>query len=178
MLSLSCAEEYKVLLAQYPHQHIVEFINNHSPLEDKYCCLVLQPFVMCVLVSRLCPAYCDPMDCSPLDTLSMGFSRQKYWSGLPCPLSGDLPDFLHCRQILYCLSQQGSPFCHESGSRVPLFATTQSIQSMEFSRSEYWSGYPFPSLGDLPNPGIEPRSPLLQGDSLPAEPPRKPHTYY
>ena len=41
---------------------------------------------------------------------------------------------------------------------------------MEFSRPEYWSGEPFPSPGDLPNPGIEPRSPTLQADSLPAEP--------
>ena len=41
---------------------------------------------------------------------------------------------------------------------------------MEFSRPEYWSGEPFPSPGDLPNPGIEPRSPTLQVDSLPAEP--------
>ena len=44
----------------------------------------------------------------------------------------------------------------------------------EFSRPEYWSGKPFPSPGDLPNPGIEPRSPTLQVDSLPAEPPGKP----
>ena len=41
---------------------------------------------------------------------------------------------------------------------------------MEFSRPEYWSGYPFPSPGDLPNPGIKPVSPALQADSLPAEP--------
>ena len=40
---------------------------------------------------------------------------------------------------------------------------------MEFSRPEYWSGEPFPSPGDLPNPGIEPGSPALQADSLPAE---------
>ena len=40
---------------------------------------------------------------------------------------------------------------------------------MEVYRPEYWSGYPFPSPGDLPNPGIEPRSPILQADSLPAE---------
>ena len=45
---------------------------------------------------------------------------------------------------------------------------------MEFSRPEYWSGQPFPSPGDLPNPGIEPRYPALQMDSLPAEPPGKP----
>ena len=50
----------------------------------------------------------------------------------------------------------------------------QAPLSMGFSRREYWSGLPFPSPGDLPNPGIEPRSPTLQADSLPAEPPRKP----
>ena len=43
---------------------------------------------------------------------------------------------------------------------------------MDFSRQEYWSG--FSSTGDLPNPGIEPRSPTLQVDSLPSEPPGKP----
>ena len=43
---------------------------------------------------------------------------------------------------------------------------------MEFSRPEYWSG--FPSPGDLPNPGIKPRSPVLQADSLPGEPQGKP----
>ena len=41
------------------------------------------------------------------------------------------------------------------------------------SRPEYWSGLPFPSPGDLPNPGIEPRFPTLQADSLPPEPPGK-----
>ena len=40
---------------------------------------------------------------------------------------------------------------------------------MEFSRQEHWSGLPFPSPGDPPNPGIEPASPALQADSLPAE---------
>ena len=45
---------------------------------------------------------------------------------------------------------------------------------MEFSRPEYQSGKPFPSPGDLPNPGIKPRSPALQADSLPAESQGKP----
>ena len=45
---------------------------------------------------------------------------------------------------------------------------------MGFSRPGYWSGQPIPSLGNLPNPGIEPRSPTLQADSLPAEPQGKP----
>ena len=44
----------------------------------------------------------------------------------------------------------------------------------EFSSPEYWSGQPFPSPGDLPNPGTEPRSPALQVDSLLSEPPGKP----
>ena len=45
---------------------------------------------------------------------------------------------------------------------------------MEFSRPEYWSGESFPSPEDLPNPGIQPRSPTLKADSLPAELPGKP----
>ena len=45
---------------------------------------------------------------------------------------------------------------------------------MEFSRQEHWSGLPFSSPGDLPNPGTEPSSPALQADSLPSEPPGKP----
>ena len=47
----------------------------------------------------------------------------------------------------------------------------QAPPSMGFSRQEYWSGLPFPSPGDLPDPGIEPRSPTLQADALPSEPP-------
>ena len=48
---------------------------------------------------------------------------------------------------------------------------------MEFSRQEYWSGFLFPSPGNLPNPGIKPRSPTLQTDTLLSEPPRKERTY-
>ena len=60
-----------------------------------------------------------------------------------------------------CLTLQSEGVC-----QAPL--------SLEFSRQEYWIGQPFPSPGDLPNPGIEPRSPTLQADSLPSEPPVKP----
>ena len=45
----------------------------------------------------------------------------------------------------------------------------QAPLSMGFSRKEYWGGLPFPSLGDLPDSGIESRSPTLQADSLPSE---------
>ena len=63
----------------------------------------------------------------------------------------------------------------KSLGRVQLFATPRTIAyqaplSMEFSRQEYWSGLPFPSPGDLPDPGIKPGSPALQANSLPSEP--------
>ena len=65
----------------------------------------------------------------------------------------------------------------KSFSHVRLFAAWtvayQASLSMGFSRQEYWSGLPFPSLGDLPDPGIEPGSPTLQADPLPSEPPGK-----
>ena len=54
---------------------------------------------------------------------------------------------------------------------TPLTVTYQAPLSMGFSRQEYWSGLPFPSPGELPNPGIEPGSPALQADALPSEPP-------
>ena len=48
--------------------------------------------VRCCLVAKLCPTLCNPMDCSSQAPLSLGFPRQEYWSGLPFPSPGDLPD--------------------------------------------------------------------------------------
>ena len=67
----------------------------------------------------------------------------------------------------------------KSLSSVQLFVTPwnvacQAPPSMGFSRQEYWSGWPFPSPGDLPDPGIEPGSSALQVDSLPSELPGNP----
>jgi len=67
----------------------------------------------------------------------------------------------------------------KSLSHVQLFATPwtvahQAPPSKGFSRQEYWSRSPFPSPGDLPDPGIEPKSPTLQADALTSEPPGKP----
>ena len=66
----------------------------------------------------------------------------------------------------------------KSLSRVQLFATPLTVAyqaplSMGFSRQECWSGLPFPSPGDLPDPGIESGSPALQADALSSEPPGK-----
>ena len=73
-------------------------------------------------------------------------------------------------------TQTGKKKKMKSLSRVRLFGTPWTVAyqaplSVGFSRQEYWSGLPFPSPGDLPNPGIEPGSPVLQADALPSEPP-------
>ena len=68
---------------------------------------------------------------------------------------------VHCSVVFNSLQPHG------------LTAARQAPLSLEFSRQEYWSGQPFPSPGDLPNPRIEPRSPELQTDSLPSDLPGK-----
>ena len=109
------------------------------------------------LVAQSYLTLCNSMDCSPRGSSAMGFSRQEYWSGLPCPprqgifpTQGLNPGFPHCRQILYCLSHQGSPRKNTGMGSLSIH-----------------------SPGDLSNPGIEPGSPALQADSLPAESPGK-----
>ena len=78
--------------------------------------ILKNPICKCAGMLKSCLTHCNPMVCSPLGFSSMGFSRQEYWSGLPCP-----------------------------------------------------------PPGDFPHPGIEPRSPTLQVDSLPSKPPGKPY---
>ena len=66
-------------------------------------------------VAQSCLTVCDPITVAYQAPMSMGFSRQEYWSGLPFPSPGDFPDpgielgLLHYRQILYRLSYDGSP---------------------------------------------------------------------
>ena len=62
-------------------------------------------------------------------------------------------------------------------NHVQIFATSWTVASqaplfLRFSRQEYWSGLPCPPAGDLPNPGIKPRTPTVQADSLQSEPPQ------
>ena len=69
----------------------------------------------------------------------------------------------------------------KSLGRVQLFVTLFTVAyqvppSVGFSRQEYWSGLPFPSPVDLPDPGIKPGFPALQADALPSEPPGKPQS--
>ena len=65
-------------------------------------------------------------------------------------------------------------FSHAQLSATPWTVARQAPLSTGFSRQEHWSGWPFASPGDLPDPGIKPRCPALQAGSLPSEPPGKP----
>ena len=67
--------------------------------------------------------------------------------------------------MLRAVSHLCLTLCDPRGCNLPGFS------SLEFPRQEYWSGLPFPSPGDLPDPGIKPGSPVLQADSLLSEPP-------
>ena len=84
-------------------------------------------------------------------------------------------EFSHMCDLCCLLILKVRSRCTKSLSRLRLFATPwtaayQAPLSMGFSRQEYWNGLPFPSPGDLPDPGIEPGSPALQTDALPSEP--------
>ena len=105
--------------------------------------------------------------------LSIGVSRQEYWSGWVCPPPGDLPDQGIEPRSPLCASGP-SRFSHVWLFATPWIAVCQVPLSMGFSRQDYWSGLPCLPPGDLPNPGIEPAAPALPVDSLTTEPPGKP----
>ena len=140
-------------------------------------------YVLCwAVLSLSVVSLCDPMDCSPLRLLCpWGFCRQEYWSGLPCPSPGDLPNpgieprspalqadslpseppgksyFIHWwwfSRLCPTLVTRSTWSTCSHGAHV----AHQYPLSMGFPRQEYWSGLPCPSPGDLPNPGIEPSS--------------------
>ena len=79
----------------------------------------------------------------------------------------EINDYLPC---LLCCAQSLCPV----QLLVTSWTVAHQVPPQGFSRQEYRSGLPCPPPGDLPNPGIEPRSPTLQADSLPSEPPGKP----
>ena len=103
----------------------------------------------------------------------LGINELK-WMGLDEFISND--HYIYCIEyivvyILYSILYSMKWSEVKSLSRVRLFVTPwtvahQALLSMGFSRQEYWSGLPFPSPGDLPNPVIEPRSSVLQADAL------------
>ena len=101
-------------------------------------------------VAQSYPTLSDPMDCSLPGSSIHGIfqARVLEWGAISCSVV--------------------------SNSVSPSTIACQTPPCMEFSRQEHWNGKPFPSAGDLPEPGINPESPALQVDSLPSEPPGKP----
>ena len=122
---------------------------------------------LCCLHAKLLQSYltlCNPMDCSPPGSSVHGFSRQEYWSGLPCPPPGYFPDSGIKPASPAVPALAGRIFTAESLGKVStLSAAAKSLQSCPtlcdpmdcsppgssvhgFSRQEHWSGLPFPSL--------------------------------
>ena len=121
--------------------------------------------------------------------LFMGFSRQEYWSGLPFPSPGDLPN-AGTEPAYFASPALAGGFFATSTTWEALCLVTQCLTLCDpckffglqptrllcpwgFSKQEYWSGLLCPPPGDFPNPEVEPRSPALQVDALPPEPPEK-----
>ena len=104
---------------------------------------------MKLLVAQSCPALCDQMDCSLLGSSVHGI------------LQARLLEWVVVVQSLSCGWLSVTPWT--VAHQAPL--------SMEFSRQDYWSGLPFPTPRDLPDPEIKPRSSALQAESLLSEPP-------
>ena len=115
-----------------------------------------------------------PMSPASFYFLSLEYHFISSAQGVQFTLKGSSLSFLLWRLLRHHLKKKKNQM--KSLSRVQLFVTPWTIAfqappSMEFSRQEYWSWLPFPYPGTLPNPGIEPRSPTLQADALPSEPP-------
>ena len=105
-------------------------------------------------VAQSCRTLSDPMDCSPSGSSIPGIFQARVLEWAAIAFSDK---YIYISYIYMTLATQWTIAC-------------QAPPSMGFSRQEYWSGLPFPSLVDLPDPGIES---VLQVDSLPSEPPGK-----
>ena len=133
------------------------FLTLHLYLQTGYACMHAQSPQLCLTLWTV--AHQAPV--------SMGFSRQEYWSGLPFPSSGNEHTSLASPALggrFFTTSTTCCCCCLSRFSRVRLFETpwTVALQvpvSMGFSRQEYWSGLPCPPPGDLPDPGTELESP-------------------
>ena len=128
------------------------------------------------LVTKLCTILMTPWTVASQAPLSMGFSRQEHWSGLPFPSPRDLPNRgIEPRSpalqadFFYQVSYKGS-LRKKVTQSCPVLCNPMDYTVHGILLARILSWVPFPSPGDLPNPGIKPGSPTLQADSLPAEP--------
>ena len=101
----------------------------------------------------VCLTLCDPIwTVTHWAPLCLGFSKQDYWSGLSIPSPGDLPDPRIKSTVPALVKVKVKPLSRVQLLATPWTVTHQAPPSMGFSRQEYWSGLPFPSPGDLPDP--------------------------
>ena len=125
--------------------------------------LILSTLIISSVSCSVMSDFATPWTVAGQAPLSMGFSRQEYWSGLPFPLPGNLPrdrtpvmspalagEFFSTSPTSASLVAQSCPsLCN------PWTVAHQASLSMGFSRQEYWSGLSFPTPGDLLDPRIE-----------------------
>ena len=148
---------------------------------------------VCVLSLQPCPTLCSPVTVAHQAPLPMEFSRQEYWSGLPFPPPGDLPNpgtepmspaspaltgvFFtpeipgNVAESVNEVTQLCLALCDPKDCSIAY----QAPMSMELSRQEYWNGLPFPPPGDRPDPRIKPVCLASAGGFFTTEPPGKPH---
>ena len=105
---------------------------------------------MLCLITQSCPTLCDPMDCRPSGSFVHGILQTRILEWIAMPSSRGSPQPRDLTQV-----------SHIACGFFIIWATRKA--------QEYWSGWPIPSPVDLPHPGIEPGSPALQADSLPAD---------
>ena len=105
-----------------------------------------------------CPTLCDPMDCSPQGSSVRGILQARTLELVVMHSSRGSSRPRDQIQVSY-ISNPGILHCRKLFSHVQLFATPWTIQSMEFSRPEHWSGQPFPSPGIFPTQGLSPGLP-------------------
>ena len=148
-------------------------------------------FRCCTWALSICGEWGLFFSCGAWTSHCSGFSFCRAWA-LRCADSAVVAQALSCLLACVILLKQGSnPYSLHWNVKVKLLVThscqlfvmlwtvvCQAPLSLEFSRQEYWSWLPFPSPGDLPNPGIKPGSPGLQAESLPSEPSEKPSLYW
>ena len=127
--------------------------------------------------SHSCPTLCDRMDHRPPGSSVHGIFQAGVWEWVAIPFSTEEVCFIKVnlvtksRATWLCqqLNDFGGGWVTKSCLALATLWTVARPLSVGFSRQEYWSGLPFPSPGDFPDPGIKPRSPARQADSLPTE---------
>ena len=153
-------------------------------ISSKICISLLLTALKVSEVAQSCPTLCDPMDCSPpgssvyrvfqawiLEWVAISFSRGFSWPRDQIRVSRIVGRHF----TIWATREAQNPSESEVTQSCPTLCNPMdySLPGSEEPLSP-WNGLPFPSPGDLPNPGIEPRSPALQTDVLPSELPGKP----